>query len=110
MADVEYNSTTGRANLYLRFKDLDTDEFWNGSAFESWANGNVATYAVAFPEIGGGNYGTSVPAGITAPRNLGVAVYDNASPAISDVSEADGTFDWRGSKLGFGTAGKPNLI
>ena len=53
MADVEYNSTTGRANLYLRFKDLDTDEFWNGSAFETWLDANVATYDVAFPEIAG---------------------------------------------------------
>ncbi len=110
MADVEYNSTTGRTNLHLRFSDVSDNTFWNGSSFEAWQDGNVATYAVAFPEIGGGKYGTSVPAGITAPRTLSVAVFDNASPAITDVPEGDGIIDWLGDRLQNRTTGKPTML
>ena len=110
MADVEFNSTTGRTNLYLRLHDVDTDEFWNGSSFESWLNANVGTYDVAFPEIGGGLYGTSIPAGINTARTLSIAVFDNVSPSISDEAEGEGIFDWLGTKLQLRTTGKSNMI
>ena len=110
MADIEFNSTTGRINLYLRMHDVSDDTFWNGLSFEVWADANVATYDVAFPEIGGGLYGINMPAGINTARTLSIAVYDNASPSISDEAEGEGIFDWLGTKLQLRTTGKPNLI
>ncbi len=42
-----------------------TDQAWNGSAYETWVDGNYATYAVAATEIGtSARYRVAIPAGV----------------------------------------------
>jgi hypothetical protein len=87
------------ATLYAVIRQLsDLTQVWNGTAFETYANANVATYDVALADKGGDAYAADMPADITA-GDYRVWIYEQAggTPAITDLILRSYSFHWNGT-------------
>jgi hypothetical protein len=84
--------------VYAIVRDLSGD-VWNGSAFETYAAGNFATYDVAATEQGSsGFYVASFPGSISAGvYNVTARDRSGGTPAESDPVIAQGSLHWDGS-------------
>jgi hypothetical protein len=102
------------AKLYGVLRD-DNGKPWNGSAFETYATANLATYDLAITEQGTASkvYSLTFPAAITSAGWYGLAVYVYAvdgTPAESDVGPVwmQDTY-WTGSAITPGPITPPVL-
>jgi len=75
-------------------------EFWNGSSFEAWVAGNIATYSAEVPNIGGGVYIGDFPTGITDAGFYLIALYLRLglSASVSDTFIGGDLLDWTGTE------------
>jgi hypothetical protein len=86
------------STLYARVFD-STGQVWNGTAFESWVDGNVGNYDVALADKSSGQYIGDFPSAITDGRYVAV-VYKQAgaSPHITnDAVVGSGLVVWNGT-------------
>jgi len=110
MADeIRFSYPTG-STLYARIFDPDGD-VWNGTAFEDWANANVADYDVALTDGSSGLYLADWPTDIDPGFQPGyiLIVYLQAAgaPAITDIPVSDATtFEWDGTSMLYYTVEK----
>ncbi len=77
-------------------------EVWNGTAFDAWSDGAIATYGIAMTADGtGGHFRGDFPAAITTPGRYSWVVYEQAiaaALAITDVpATTPGFTDWNGT-------------
>lgn len=81
------------SNLYFRVFN-QAGSVWNGSAFETWADGNVGTYDVALTGTGGSFYVGNFPT--LSDGNYSVIAYLQAggSPAVADGVISGATMIW----------------
>ena len=96
--ELQALATTGRT-VYALIRN-STGSIWNGSAFASYVTASYATYVVTMAEQGtaSGFYAGTFPAAITAGTySIVVKVQSGGSPAETDLSAAEGTFDWTGT-------------
>lgn len=92
--------TTG-VNLYLIIYN-NAGQAYNGSAFETWVNGNLSTYARNMTEAGSSrNYYADMPALAEAEYLYTVYHRQGGSPALGDLDYrvGGGTVDWTGSAV-----------
>jgi hypothetical protein len=92
----------GSATIYAIIRKISDATVWNGSSFETWADGNIATYDVALTNQSGDFYSADFPSAISV-GNYRVNYYVQAggSPAITDLivgTAAD--LYWDGSTTG----------
>src|SRR2546423_898785 len=78
-------SFQGSATIYGIIRKIADDTVFNGTIFETWADGNIATYKVALTNRSGDFYSTDFPAAITA-GDYRATYYQQAggSPATTD--------------------------
>ncbi len=101
MANELFTTGTSGTVIYaLVFRD--TGQVWNGTAFETYAAGNYANYAVTMSELGAagifiGDFPATIVAGeykLLYRRRVG------GVPAENDAaSGTDSKFSWNGSKI-----------
>ena len=84
--NVMYN---GSETIYAIIRRVSNGKVWNGTALETWADANIATYDVALSSLGGNLWGANIPASL-ANTVLKVLFFEQAgaSPAIDDFQFA----------------------
>jgi hypothetical protein len=95
---VPYNGAG--ATLYAIIRKSSDYSVWNGSAFEVWADGNIATYDVALTDQGGDEYSVAFPSAITAGDYI-IDYYEQAgaTPALTDLRLTGERVHWDGTAL-----------
>lgn len=96
----------GSATLYAVIFRVADDYVWNGTTWEAYVNGNVATYDVALTARGGDVYNADMPSGIAAGDYYYV-IYQQAggSPATTDeVVKTSARFHWDGTAASSGSS------
>ena len=59
---------------------------WNGTAFETWDDANIATYDVACTYKGGNLYSATFPAGISSGYyTIQIVIQSGVSPSTNDL-------------------------
>lgn len=98
MADELRVTYNGSDPVYAVIQQLGGD-VWNGSAFETWADGNIGDYDIPLSNAGGDLYTEDFPALITTSATYRVAYYrqDGGSPAIDDPLLNAGDIVWTGT-------------
>jgi len=92
----------GSATLYAIIRRQTDAYVWNGSAFEAWVNGNIATYDIPLTSQGGDLYSANFPSAITTSGVFYVDYYIQAggSPATTDYRLPSGdSINWTGSSV-----------
>jgi hypothetical protein len=91
---------TAAANLYVIVRRISDDYVWNGSAFEVFADGNLATYDVALADEGGDLYDGDMPAMLPA-GDYEIRYYERAggAPATSDLALRTDLLHWDGAAV-----------
>lgn len=85
------------ATLYAVIRRISDSYVWNGSAFEAWANGNIATYDIALTDRGGDLYSADWPSAMAAGDYRVIYYYQpGAAPAITDDILATTDRHWDG--------------
>lgn len=76
------------ATIWAAVREIATSKVWSiaAGAFVTWANADVADYAIALAEQGGGLYDGDLPAGLSASTAYRVTYYvqAGAAPAVTD--------------------------
>lgn len=100
LTDLRVSYQGAGATLYAIVRNASTYTVWNGSSFETWANGNIATYDIALTDQGGDEYATAFPSAITAGNYI-VDYYEQAgaTPAITDLRLTGELVYWSGTAL-----------
>jgi hypothetical protein len=95
--DISYPYT---ATLYAVIRKVSDGTVWNGTAFVTFVNGDIASYDVALTSQGGDYYAANMPAAITA-GTYRIQYYDQAggTPAITDEQLDSETFYWDGTAV-----------
>ena len=100
MANEFEITTTAGTNVYVVLRN-PSGQVWNGSAFVTFADANIATYAIALTQQGtaSGYYSGDFPTTITTPCLYNAVAYKRSggSPAVSDTALASGNIQWNGS-------------
>jgi hypothetical protein len=88
------------ATVYAVIRRVSDAYVWNGSTFEAWVNGNIATYDIAMTAKGGDLYQADFPSSIVAGQYL-VYYYSQAggTPAITDFIIGSEARTWNGASL-----------
>lgn len=91
---------TSGNTLYVIVRRKSDGKVWNGSAFETWADGSIGNYDVALTSQGGDLWTGDFPSSISAGRYI-VMYYLRAggSPATTDKILASREQQWDGSGL-----------
>jgi hypothetical protein len=103
--NVSYNDGSV---LYAIIRRASDGKVWNGSAFVTWADADIATYDVALTPLSGDFYAADFPSAIdTGTYFINYYVRAGATPAISDtlLNALADTIDWvlGGATTGAGT-------
>lgn len=86
MANELYAHYNGSATLYAVIRRKSDGYVWNGTTFETWADGSIATYDIALASKGGDLYAANAPTALPAGYYLIDAyVQEGATPAITDL-------------------------
>jgi hypothetical protein len=95
---VKYQGAS--ATLYVTISKLSDYTIWNGSAFVTWAAGDIASYDVALADQGNDTYKVAFPSTIAAGNYL-VSYYEmaGATPAITDLHLMSEKVHWDGTAL-----------
>lgn len=113
--ELQFRGPGADTTCYVLIRTV-TGTIWNGSSFETYVTANYTTYDIAATEQGtSSNYFTAtfpstIPTGryyIEAKQQLG------GTPAETDPSVADGTYDWNGATVGLAdlaTSGQLGLL
>jgi len=66
---------------------LPNGQVWNGSAWASWSDVDLATYAISLPALGGNMVGAPLPAGISGSTRIWAFCREQAggAPALDDL-------------------------
>lgn len=90
----------GTGTLYAVIRKESDGTVWNGSSFETWVDGSVATYDIALTSQGGDYYAADFPSSITAGQYR-VFYYEQigASPATTDPLLDNESLYWNGSTV-----------
>lgn len=99
MANEIYTTWPEGATLYATVRELSTGDVWNTSttAFESWADGSIANYAISLTDYDGNHYSVDFPADITEGYyKVDIFIQSGGSPADGDWSFVSGVMDWDG--------------
>jgi hypothetical protein len=88
------------ATLYALVRKVSDGTVWNGSAFVTFVNGDIASYGVALTSQGGDYYAANMPSAITA-GTYRVQYYEQAggTPATTDEQLDSETFYWDGTAV-----------
>lgn len=107
MANELRANYNGSATLYAIVRQRTDLYAWNGSAFETWADGNIATYDIPLTASGGDLYAADFPSGITTAGYYTVDYYKQAggSPATSDYRLDGELIYWTGQSVSYGPTG-----
>lgn len=91
----------GANSVYVIIQEAATGKAWNGSAFEVWADANLATYDIALSSLGGDLYGVDFPADIPAHTQFRATYYSmaGAAPSSSDTLLHSQTGIWDGNEI-----------
>ena len=97
--DLTYNGT---ATIYAVVRRISDGYVWNGSAFEAWVDGSIATYDVPLTSLGGDYYAVDFPSGIGA-GSYRVSYYKQAggSPDTTDLWLETEELYWNGSTVSY---------
>lgn len=92
-------SYQGSATIYAVIRDIADSTVWNGSSFEAWDDGNIATYDVALTNRDGDLYSADMPSGIDAgDYRATYYVQAGGTPATSDfIVGTARDFHWNGT-------------
>lgn len=101
---ANYNAS---ATLYAVVRRRSDGYVWNGSAFEAWADGSIATYDVPLSSAGGDLYLADFPAAITTAAYYLVDYYlqAGATPATTDYRLEGEQVYWTGGSISYGSTG-----
>lgn len=92
-----HKSTPAPATVYAVIRRAADLLVWNGSAFETWADANITTYAVFLANQGGDAYAADFPAIEAGRYYVSYYLQEGGTPAIDDFKlPGDETHDWRG--------------
>lgn len=100
VTDLKVNYQGAGATLYATISRISDYYIWNGSAFEAWAAGNIATYGVALADKGNDTYAVAFPSAIVAGDYF-IDYYEQAggTEAITDLRLTGERVHWDGTAL-----------
>ena len=86
-------------NHYVFIRRFDDGEAWNGSAWETWSDGNIDNYDIPLTDLGGRVFSFDFPAGITTAGWYPITIRERfgANPALTDPEVGDSLVAWDGS-------------
>ena len=89
------------STLYLRIFQVTDSKVWNGSAFETFVDANVADYDVALTELSTASqeYTVTFPSLSAGLYIVGVYLQGGGTPAITDPVVDSRVCSWDGSKF-----------
>jgi hypothetical protein len=95
--ELRTNFQGAGASLYAVIRKTSDDSVWNGTAFETWADANIATYDIALTDRGGDVYDADFPVTIAA-GDYSVDYYERAgaTPATDDLRLGGTQLHWDG--------------
>ncbi len=82
--------------LYARVFD-STGKVWNGTAFETWVDGNVGNYDITVTDQSSGQYIGDFPSTAAGRFKVNIYIQISASPAITDPVIQTGEILWDGT-------------
>lgn len=99
-SELQIVHPTSGNTLYVIVRRKSDGKVWNGSSFETWADGSIGNYDVALTSQGGDLWTGDFPSGISAGRYI-IMYYLRAggSPATSDKILASREQQWDGAGL-----------
>lgn len=110
MANEIWTDYSSGFTLYavVRKASDDTVNIIGGNTFETWVDGNIATYVLALTDHGGDYYSVDFPSGITdttqQPYRVAIYLQSGVSPAVADQPISQGEIFWDGvNEVNIGT-------
>ncbi len=99
-AELEIIYNAAAANLYVVLRRPSDAKVWNGTAWATWADGNIATYAIVLTDKGGDLYQGDFPTAATAGLyRITYYLQAGASPATTDTALETAQEQWNGVAL-----------